>query len=95
MTTDIDLRLERLIALWIAGDRVSLAAIPPLCDEITALADHTPDHDPSLLRRAARLASAADERLAICLRIQSRTGAYSGSGGLEVVPHLATNGWRG
>jgi hypothetical protein len=96
MLSEIDLRLQQLIALWVDGTLASLRRVPILCDEITefeAGVSSVPDRH--LLRRAACLSSAAERRLAACLEIQSRTGSYSTSGALETSPRIATTGWEG
>jgi len=98
MLNPIDLRLRQLVALWIDGTPSSLQSIPRLCHEIAGLAAngrYAGNLDQDLLRRAGRLSAKAERRLAACLRIQSRTGAYSMHGALELSPHLATTGWEG
>jgi len=102
MTTEIDLRLQQIIALWIDGDAASLRRIPLVCDEIAGLAGSCgfgngefASFDRSLLRRADRLSSKAEQRLAVCVEIQSRTGGYSTHGAMELLPRVATSGWEG
>jgi hypothetical protein len=97
MNTEIDVRLRELIALWIDVEPTSLRQIPLLCREIaeSATCGGFARWDPELLARARRLAAKADVRLRVCVEIQSRTGAYSMGGGLEVSPRVVTAGWEG
>jgi hypothetical protein len=97
MTTGIDLRLQQLIALWKDASRASMREIPLLCGEILQVAagDGFMGLDPNLLHRAARLSVKAEQRLAACVEIQSRTGSYSTHGALELSPRVVTAGWEG
>lgn len=98
MLNQTDLRLGQLIALWIEGTSAGLRRIPLLCDEIAELAasgGFKGDFDRDLLRRASRLSAHAEQRLAACLEIQTRTGSYSTCGALEVSQHVVTADWEG
>jgi hypothetical protein len=97
MSSEIDVRLKELITLWTDGTPASLQRVPLLCDKIFLAAnlESQMDVDPKLLQRALRLAAAAEDRLATCLAIQSRTGSYSTGGALEHSPHIVTAGWEG
>ena len=107
MLSEIDLRLSQLIALWIDGTLACLRSIPPLCEEMLDEIAHDDiadlvaakagklNIDPHLLQRLGRLASKGEQRLAVCLEIQSRTGCYSTDGALELSPRMATSGWEG
>lgn len=95
--SEIDRRLKQLIALWIDGTPASLLHVPALCEEMLVLArsEGKLNMDQNLLSHVRRLAAKADERLAVCLEIQSRTGSYSIRGALELAPRIATAGWEG
>lgn len=97
MMAEIDLRLQQLIELWKDASPHSLQSIPPLCGEILKMAEGegSVGVDRNLLGRARRLAAKAEQRLATCVEIQSRTGAYSTRGSLETSPHVVTAGWEG
>jgi len=98
MLSEIDQKLKQLIALWIDGTLSSLRRIPLLCEEIAESAARsgsklTPDQ--ALLHRVGLLSVKAEQRLAVCLEIQSRTGSYSTQGALERSPRIVTAGWEG
>jgi hypothetical protein len=98
MLNPIDARLQQIISLWVDGNPASLGRIPALCDEIEELVSSSEckgDHDRNLARRAACLSAKAEQRLAACLEIQSRTGSYSMQGALELLPRVVTAGWEG
>ena len=107
MLSEIDLRLKQLIALWIQGTPDGLRSVPLLCKEmlceamlceemlVVARNEGKLNVNQNLLHRVGRLAATAEQRLAVCLEIQSRTGSYSIRGALEVLPRIATAGWEG
>jgi hypothetical protein len=102
MSSEIDMRLKQLIALWVDGTTVSLRQVPFLCQEILGeemLSDARNagkfNADQNLLHHVSLLAAKAEQRLAVCLEIQSRTGSYSIRGALELAPRIVTAGWEG
>lgn len=96
MITEIDKRLEELVALWVDGNGASLRKIPCLCGEIIECAgrDARLTYSPNLLQRVGLLAGKAEQRLRTCVEIQSRTGSYSTSGALELARRIVTAGWE-
>jgi hypothetical protein len=97
-TNNVNAKLNELIQMWIDGSAVSLQHIPGLCDEITEIIANRAilaELDRSLLRRVALLSVRAESRLAACLAIQTRTGAYSTHGVFETLPRVVTTNWEG
>jgi len=98
MSRPIDAQLRDLAGLWTDPSIENLRQIPATCETIALLAGKgTIDEniDPALLRQVQLLAGRAETRLAECLAIQIRTGAYCRQGALEVAPRVATSGWEG
>ena len=92
---EIDEHLRRLISLWVSSDAESFLRVPLVCEQILKCAAEGPGHHPQLLERASRVAHRAQERLKMCIEIDTRTGSYSQGGCPEVAPRLSTVGWEG
>lgn len=96
-TSEIDVGLQQLIALWIDGTPASLRLIPLLCSEMAEFAAGSgfKGFSPALLHRVTRLSGKADLRFAALVEILCRTGSYSRRGAQELLPRIVTAGWEG
>lgn len=98
MSIDINAYLQQLTEMWVIANSDSLGEIPILCGEIQELAtcaESAGQIDRGLLCRLRLLSDKAEKRITDCVAIQTRTGAYSTRGSLELAPRVATSGWEG
>jgi hypothetical protein len=94
----INTQLQELIELWVNPAPDQLQRISTLCDDLAAWAARNEpgrEVDRKLLSRAELLATRAENRLAECVAIQTRTGSYAINGTQELSPSVATAGWEG
>ncbi len=96
--SQVTAQLRVLLESWVEGTAASIERIPEICGEIVSkvLHDGLPgDLDRNLLAQVGLIAAAGQARLAECLRIQTRTGAYSTRGTFEASSRVTTSGWEG